>query len=86
MFKGTVIGILIWIVAGVVLLFEFISHLMGREFSYNTIEQICGISWIDHVPFEVFRNALTVVATSQIPVVLFVTGLVLVIIGMFKKF
>jgi len=86
MFKTTVIGILIWIVGGVVLLFEFISNIMGRPFLYNTIEQIWGITWIDHAPFEVFRNALTFVSTSQIPVVLFVIGLVLIIIGMFKKF
>ena len=85
MSKGTVAGILIWIVGGVVLLFEFISNIMGRQFLYNTIEQICGITWIDQVPFDVLQKALTVVATSQLPMVFFVTGLVFIIIGMFKK-
>lgn len=84
--KATVAGIIIWIVGGVLLLFKFISNLMGREFHYSTIEQIFGIAWIDQVPFEVFQNALTVVATSQLPVVLFFTGVIFIIIGMFKKF
>jgi hypothetical protein len=86
MSKATVAGILIWIVGGVVVLFKGISYFMGRQFPYNTVEQICGLAWIDQVPFEVFRNALTFVSTSQLPVVLFFTGLVVIIIGMFKKF
>jgi len=85
MSKATVAGILIWIVAGVIYVFKLISNIMGRKFHYSTLEQIFGIKWIEEVPFEVLQNALTVVATSRLTLVLLITGLLFIIIGMFKK-
>ena len=90
--KYSVIGIVLWICAGIYWGFEKISSVVPQDYTSSepkhldifSIEALFGLDWIDSLPVQL-HNAATFIAETHISLLLLAIGLVFIIIGMFFK-
>ena len=85
--KAPIIGIIIWLVAAVMLLFQALTKVVISidDIYIFSIEEIFGLAWTEHIPWVTIREWSVVVAQTHISIVLLVVGLMFIIWGMFQK-
>ena len=84
--KYSVIGIIIWVGAGFLFIFQMISKVMPSvDFKFFTINQLAGLAWIESIPWPAVRPWAEQFAYINLSLILLGIGLVFIIIGMFFK-
>lgn len=90
MTKLSISGLLFIVVAGVMLLFQHISGLMGES---RGIEPVCivdlvspeSLNWIDGLTFLHINYLLDTIVLAPLYILLFIVGAVLLVISGFRK-
>lgn len=85
MFHPTMIGIVLWIVSGLLFLMKMLSKLMKRDFHFFSIKEIYGLEWIEKIPFDAGQQAMTYISTVSISSILFVAGLLFILFNRLKN-
>ena len=85
--KAPIIGIIIWLVAAVMLLFQALTKVVTSidDIYIFSIEEIFGLAWTEQIPWVTIREWSVVVAQTHISIVLLAVGLIFIIWGMFQK-
>ncbi|MFP4039214.1 MAG: hypothetical protein ACLFS7_01620 [Desulfosudaceae bacterium] len=84
--KYSVIGLIIWIGAGFLFIFQMISKVMPSvDFKFFTINQLVGLEWIESIPWGAVRPWAEQLAYINLSLLLLALGLIFIIIGMLFK-
>ena len=85
MYRPTAIGVIFLIVSAVLFVFKMISALMEKSIQIFSIEELFGLEWITKIPWDTGQQMLTSISKASLSIVLAVVGIVLLIVGIFKK-
>ena len=90
MSKLTILGILAWLVSGVLLGFQAISLTMGKEGSWNNISLVDAIgatqfAWVDGITIAFIQRPIEYLVSMPLFLLLFCLGLLFFIINTFVK-
>ncbi len=85
MFKLTTIG-LGFLGAGCLLFFmKLLSYVTKNDLQIFTIEEIAGLKWLDTISNEKIQDIFYFLSTTQLFAILFILGLIMLCLSMFKK-
>ena len=90
MSKLTILGILAWLVSGVLLGFQAISLTMGKEDSWDNISLVDAIgetqfAWVDGITIAFIQRPIEYLVSMPLFLLLFCLGLLFFIINTFVK-
>ena len=91
--KYSVVGIILWVAAGVYWIFQLISKVVPatdlstetRELDIFTLQGLFGSDWVDRIPWPQLHPAAQFLNTTHISLLLLAVGVIFFIIGMFFK-
>jgi hypothetical protein len=88
--KVTILGVLCWLGALLLLIFQSVSSVMGEGETWNNLALVdfapaSAFSWIDDISTQFLYETFDYLVTMPVFILLFAVGIVLFIINAFLK-